>query len=182
MLRFLSPTQLFFSYIVVTVILLYSIMPVDHVYMATPLAYDARIAPNVHAILPVLDTIVLEPGETWSFNEAVGNPDQYALVDAYGVYGGGWCDVASRYAEAARILNLDRSFVLHSTPLNGVERMDNVSIWNTDGSSGQMQDFTMTNTKRFTITFTLKYVGDAYILTASYSYPRFLQGPVFTTP
>jgi hypothetical protein len=182
MFKFLSPIQLLCSYLVVTTALIYSILPVQHVVMATPLLYDPKIAPNVHAILPVLYTVTIPPGATWSFNETVGNPEQYALVDAYGVYGGGWCDVASRYAELARVLTLDREFFLHSTPLNGVERIDNVSIWNTDGSAGQLQDLTIKNTKKFAITFTMSYTGEAYILTASYSYPRLLQGPVFTTP
>lgn len=182
MFKFLSPIQLLFSYTIVTAILLYSITPVHHTVMATPLAYDPKIAPNVHAILPVLSTVTILPGESWSFNATIGNPDQYALVDAYGVYGGGWCDVASRYAELARVLQLDREFFLHSTPLNDVERIDNVSIWNSDGRVGQLQDLTIKNTKKFAITFTMSYTKDAYILTASYSYPRLLQGPVFTTP
>lgn len=182
MLKFLSPIQVVCSYLFAAAVFLYSIYPVTVSYTATPLAYDAKMAPNVHAILPVLDTVVLQPGEVWSFNATVGNPDKYALVDAYGVYGGGWCDVASRYAEAARVLNLDREYFLHSTPLKGVERIDNVSIWNTDGSPGQQQDISITNTKRLPITFRFGYAGDAYTLTVSYSYPRLLQGPVFTTP
>jgi hypothetical protein len=153
-----------------------------HAISATLLPRGTVIDPNINAIADVLQEVVIKPGETWSFNETIGDPNKYQLVTAFGVYGGGWCDLASRYAELARKLNLPHVFKLHSTPLNGVERQDNVSIWNDNGSKDQIQDLKITNNSSNDLYFTLKITEQAYIVTASYSSPLFLRGSLFATP
>jgi len=169
-------------YIFFILLLSVGIFPRRYEIDASPLRKGTIIDENINPILPVLATVTIPPGQEWSFNETVGNPDQYPLVYAYGIYGGGWCDLASRYAELARHLNLERTFVRHSTPLLGVERQDNVSIWNETGLSGQTQDLVIRNTSDLSITFTLTSTEEAYQLTASYSLPYLLQGSRFTTP
>ena len=149
---------------------------------ATLLPRGTVIDPNINAIASVLQEVVIKPGETWSFNETIGDPNKYQLVTAFGVYGGGWCDLASRYAELARKLNLPHTFKLHSTPLNGVERQDNVAIWNEDGSKEQLQDLKITNTLSHDLLFTLQTTEKSYVVTASYSLPLFLRGTLFATP
>lgn len=161
---------------------LVSLIPLNRVYVATPLPKGTSMDVNIAAVAPVLKKVVIAPGETWSFNEAVGHPDQYDLVYSGGVYGGGWCDLASRYAEIARVFGLEREFVLHSAPLLHVERQDNVSIWNEDGTGEQPQDLRITNNRMFSVEFVLSSNDSDYELTGSYSHPYFLRGSLFTLP
>lgn len=175
----LRPRLIFFALIFLSLFVV-SILPRTHIIEATPIPKGSGIDPNIDVVLPVLSQFTIQPGEEWSFNEAVGNPDQYQLVTVYGVYGGGWCDLASRYAELARRLGLERTFVVHSTPLLRVERQDNVSIWNETGKRGQTQDLLLRNTSDTAISFSLTSTAGEYRLTAFYSYPFFLQGSRFT--
>lgn len=169
-------------YALFIILLSISVFPKQHTFKASPIRKGTIIDENINPLLPVLATVKIPPGQEWSFNETVGHPDQYPLVYAYGIYGGGWCDLASRYAELARNLNLERTFMLHSSPLTGVERQDNVSIWNETGLRGQVQDLVIRNSSDMLITFTLISTAEEYQLTASYSLPYLLQGSRFTTP
>jgi hypothetical protein len=150
--------------------------------ISSPLPSGTAIEHNIQQILPVLEEFTIYPGETWSFNEAVGHPDKYQLETVYGIYGGGWCDLASRYAEVARKHGLLLEFKLHSTPLLGVERQDNVSIWNEDGSGTQEQDLRITNNKSYPISFRVSLEDKNYLVQSSYSQPLFLRGSLFTMP
>lgn len=150
--------------------------------ISSPLKSGTPIEHNVRQILPALEEVTIYPGETWSFNEAVGHPDKYQLETVYGVYGGGWCDLASRYAEVARKQGLLLEFKLHSTPLLGVERQDNVSIWNEDGSGKQEQDLRITNNKSFPISFRVSLEEKNYLVQSYYSQPLFLRASLFTMP
>jgi hypothetical protein len=175
----LRPRLIFFAFCFLSLFVV-SILPHTHSVTATPIPKGSGIDHNIEAILPALSQFTIQPGEEWSFNEAVGHPDRYQLVTVYGVYGGGWCDVASRYAELARKLGLERTFVIHSTPLLRVERQDNVSIWNETGMRGQLQDLLLRNTSDTAITFSLLSTVGEYQLIASSSHPFFLQGSRFT--
>ena len=137
---------------------------------------------NIEVILPYVSEVTINPGETWSFNQAVGNPDKYTLETVYGVYGGGWCDLASRFAETARKQGLELDFKLHSTPLIGVERKDNVSIWNVDVSATQEQDLRITNNKSYPISFRVTSGETNYQVQSFYSRPLFLRASLFTMP
>jgi hypothetical protein len=176
------PTALFYINYGFFVVLLFAlILPVPTEFRATTIPTGTIIDQNIDAVLPVLQTVTIPPGATWSFNEQVGNPAQYQLITAYGVYGGGWCDLASRYAELARKMNLPHTFQQHSTPLLHVAREDNVSIWNETGKAGQPQDLTITNTRTVPISFIFEKKNDSYTLTGYYSYPLGLLGSLVTT-
>lgn len=53
-----------------------------------------------------LRNIIIKDGEQWSFNEAIGNPNDLKLATVSGVYGGGWCDLACRYVQVFKGLGL----------------------------------------------------------------------------
>lgn len=169
-------------YVFFVLVFIISLIPITHELKATPLPRGTGMDANIEAIADVLAYVVIRPGETWSFNATVGHPDKYRLVTYGGVYGGGWCDLASRYAELARKFGLEREFMLHSAPLNGVERQDNVSIWNEDGTGAQPQDLRITNNRMYNVEFVLLRKNTTYELIGSYSHPYFLRGSLFTLP
>jgi hypothetical protein len=171
----MSPTHAVSSFVTFFLVFCISLTPRQMSYTATPILRGHARDTNIALVVPPLSSVTLPPGATWSFNETVGHPDMYPLITAGGVYGGGWCDLASRYAETARILGLAREFPLHSTPLLEVERQDNVSIWNMDGSATQEQDLRITNTGSFFLTMTLTMNHDTFIVRTSWWQPYFLR-------
>jgi hypothetical protein len=126
---------------------------------SVPLSLAGDVGFNVLSALGArggaLRDVTIQPGETWSFNAAVGSPAYVEVRTVGGVPGGGWCDLASRYVQAVRPL-LPREavqFVNHVTTagirIADVADDDAVSIWNIDGqagSFGQSQDLEITNT------------------------------------
>jgi hypothetical protein len=134
-------------------------MPARSVTSSEPLSLAGDGGFNVLAALDARDgalrRVVIAPGATWSFNATLGDPTGIAIRTVGGVPGGGWCDLASRYVQAVRLV-LPQSavqFVNHVTSsgirLAGVADEDAVSIWNVDGrpgSRGQSQDLEITNT------------------------------------
>lgn len=128
--------------------------------VAMPLPADGPFHTNVVAALEAnngaLQHVVIPPNGVWSFNRAVGNPDLLRLEPIAGIYGGGWCDLASRYTMVLRPL-LPREafeFIRHvdSTGfgLQGVPDDDGVVIWNSNGADGE-QDLRIHNTSGRTI-------------------------------
>lgn len=119
-----------------------------------PLPPAGEFRHNVAAALDAnggaLRQIVLPPGATWSFNRSVGDPRLLSLAWIGGVYGGGWCDLASRYVTALRPLLPPESirFARHVDTagfgLAGVPDDDAVAIWNTNGD-GAEQDLVVRN-------------------------------------
>ena len=83
----------------------------------------------------------------------------------YGVYGGGWCDLASRYTMVLRPLLPPETFAfirhIDSTGfgLQGVPDDDGVVIWNSNGSDGE-QDLRIHNTSGRTIRIDVTLVAD----------------------
>lgn len=129
---------------------------------SSPLALGGDVGINVRAALDArngaLRNVTVRPGETWSFNETVGHPDKVTIVDVNGVPGGGWCDLSSRYVEAARSVLPDSAlqFQRHVPPLRNVRPEDSVSIWNIDGtrgSAGGRMDLLIHNASATTIRF-----------------------------
>jgi hypothetical protein len=126
---------------------------------SVPLSIAGDVGFNVLSALSArsgaLRSVVIRPGETWSFNATIGSPANVDVRTVGGVPGGGWCDLASRYVQAVRPL-LPREavqFVNHVTTsgirIADVADDDAVSIWNIDGqagSFGQSQDLEITNT------------------------------------
>lgn len=107
--------------------------------------YEERVAAppatfcleNVRSAVEAIGgVIVLAPGDSWSFNEAVGRPNLVRYVACAGVPGGGWCNLAGRINYAARHLGLRTEFVPHRPPHNDPTPLDNVAIWNIDGQRG----------------------------------------------
>jgi len=126
---------------------------------SVPLSLAGDVGFNVLSALGARDgalrSVIIRPGETWSFNAAIGSPAYVEIRTIGGVPGGGWCDLASRYVQAVRPL-LPREavqFVNHVTTagirIADVADDDAVSIWNINGqsgSAGQSQDLEITNT------------------------------------
>jgi hypothetical protein len=113
---------------------------------SVPLGMGGDVGFNVRAALDAsggaLRRVLIRPGETWSFNAAVGDPAQVEVRTIGGIPGGGWCDLASRYVQAVRSL-LPESAVrfrnhMASTGIGllDVADADTVAIWNIDGQPG----------------------------------------------
>ena len=134
-----------------------------------PLAADGSFHQNIVAALEAnngaLQRVVIPPDAIWSFNRSIGDPDLLPLDSVYGVHGGGWCDLASRYVMVLRPFLPRESFVfirhIDSTGLGleGVPDDDAVVIWNSNGASDE-QDLRIHNTSGRTITIQVTLVGD----------------------
>ena len=139
----------------------------NSVFMALPA--DGSFRQNVVAALEAnngaLQHVVIPPNEIWSFNRSIGDPDLLPLDSVYGVYGGGWCDLASRYVIVLRPFLPPESFEfirhIDSTGygLEGVPDDDAVVIWNSNGG-GDEQDLRIHNTSGRTITIQVTLVAD----------------------
>jgi hypothetical protein len=111
-----------------------------------------------------LQRVVIEPGASWSFNRAIGDPGRLTLHTINGIYGGGWCDLASQYVIALRpVLPRDAfSFYRHrdvtGIGLSGIADDDAVAIWNTNNTGGE-QDLVIRNTTANTLVLTARLVG-----------------------
>lgn len=113
---------------------------------SAPLSLAGAMGRNIRVALSAnggaLQTVIIPPGSTWSFNAAVGDPRGFQLYVVGGVLGGGWCDLASRYVQAVRPILPPESvkFVNHvqsaGVGLANVDPGDAVAIWNIDGRPG----------------------------------------------
>jgi hypothetical protein len=61
-------------------------------------------------------------------------------VEVAGVLGGGWCNLAARYAQAARAAGLTPLFQDHGVGDMGGGPENSVLIWNVDGAAGNDGD------------------------------------------
>lgn len=128
-------------------------------FSAAPLNLGGVCQANVIAALAAnggaLQSITLQPGQTFSFNATVGNPDALVLYDCAGVYGGSWCNLAAAYSQVARRLGLSPQFQDHGIDL-GYGRENAVAIWNVGGVAGfdnGAQDLVIENTTGRVVTF-----------------------------
>jgi hypothetical protein len=134
-----------------------------------PLPAGGSFHQNVVAALEAnngaLQHVVIAPDAIWSFNRSIGDPDLLQLESNYGVYGGGWCDLASRYTMVLRPFLPPESFAfirhVDSTGygLEGVPDDDAVVIWNSNGG-GDEQDLRIHNTSGRTISIRVTLVAD----------------------
>jgi hypothetical protein len=144
---------------------------------SVPLSLAGDVGFNVLSALGAqggaLRSVEIRPGETWSFNAAVGSPAYVEIRTVGGVPGGGWCDLASRYVQAVRPLLPPEAvrFVNHVTTsgirIADVADDDAVSIWNVNGqagSSGQSQDLEITNTLSSPLLLQVVEQGDQQIV------------------
>jgi hypothetical protein len=113
---------------------------------SVPLGVTGDVGFNIEAALDAsggaLRNVTIRPGETWSFNAAVGSPANVEVRTVAAVPGGGWCDLASRYVQAARSLLPDSAIRFRNhvastgIGLTDVANEDTVAIWNVDGRPG----------------------------------------------
>lgn len=118
---------------------------------SAPLALGGDCDMNIRLALDAsggaLRDVTIAPGATWSFNATIGDPTGLPIRPCAGVPGGGWCNLAARYAQVGRALGLTPSFLHHGVDL-GAGPENDVLIWSTDGqpgSSGGRQDLELTN-------------------------------------
>lgn len=113
-----------------------------------------------------LQRVQLAPGETFSFNAAMGDPGRIDYRDCGGTPGGNWCNLAARYSQVARAMNLQPRFLHHNQDL-GAGPENDVLIWNIGGIPGSengRQDLEITNTTNAVIVFSARDVGGAVVI------------------
>lgn len=114
---------------------------------------------------PGLERGSIAPEADWSWFEHNGSDLAGETKACYGILAAGWCDLAARYAEVARQLNLGRQFDDHSWSENGgidlaiVGPDDNVVVWGAPGVRGG-QDLYLTNTTDQTFNYRTVIEGD----------------------
>lgn len=135
-----------------------------------PFAYNVKGALDAND--GALRRVRIEPGQTWSFNETVGDPERVAYTTYAGVPGGGWCDLAARYIQAARPVLPPEAFqfVHHGLQLANVAWEDSVAIWNIGGRrgfEGGRQDLLITNTTDRVMVFEVEDTGSGEVVITS---------------
>jgi hypothetical protein len=118
-----------------------------------PFGYNVKSALDMQK--GALRHVVIESGDTWSFNEALGKPKYFpALKSVAGIEGGGWCDLACRYIQVAKGLGLHTVYLQHGgIALNSCSVEDSPYIWTVDGIRGLekgRQDLLITNNTVYT--------------------------------
>ena len=117
-----------------------------------------------------LRSVTLAPGETFSFNATMGDPGAIPYQTCAGVPGGNWCNLAARYAQAARAIGLVPRFHDHGVGDLGGGPENSVAIWNIGGQAGSVggaQDLEITNTTGRIVTFRARDLGGAVAIVAS---------------
>jgi hypothetical protein len=138
----------------------------SRVSSSVPLGMAGDVGFNIRAALDAnsgaLRSVTIRPGETWSFNAAVGNPARVEVRTVGGIPGGGWCDLASRYVQAVRsilpasAIHFPNHVASTGIGLSDVDDADTVAIWNIDGqpgSTGGRGDLEITNTLAAPLSF-----------------------------
>jgi hypothetical protein len=142
-------------------------------YASNPISIDhSAFGVNVRAALiangNALQNVTIQPGETWSFNASVGNPDQLSLATIVHP-GDGWCNLAARYAQVARPLGLTPQFEDHHAGDLGGGPENSVAIWNINGqpgSDGEKQDLEITNTLQRSVHFQAQQTDAGVVIVA----------------
>ncbi|HEX5692547.1 MAG TPA: hypothetical protein VFX76_21175 [Roseiflexaceae bacterium] len=144
---------------------------------SVPLGVVGDVGFNIRAALDAsggaLRHVTVQPGATWSFNAAVGSPANVEVRSVGGIPGGGWCDLASRYVQAARSLLPDSAIRFRNhvastgIGLTDVADEDTVAIWNIDGqpgTDGTRGDLEITNTLDKPLFFQVIEYGDGELI------------------
>lgn len=127
-------------------------VPPNYQLVSNPISADtSAFGVNVRAALNArngaLRHVIIRPGETWSFNAAIGDPEALTLATIVHP-GDGWCNLAARYAQVARAAGLIVRFQDHGVGDLGGGVENSVAIWNVGGLSGTTdgrQDLELTN-------------------------------------
>ena len=74
---------------------------------------------------------VIKPGERWAWGEQLGSIDELLpkLQASNGVLGGGWSDLAARYANAWEALGLPTEYALSGRALIGLTAEQSPMLW-----------------------------------------------------
>ncbi len=116
----------------------------------------------LHANNSALQKVILKPGDVFSFNETMGDPEGLDFLMCADVYGGNLCNLAALYSQASRDIGLNPQFVDHGIDL-GAGRENSVTIWNISGVSGFNDgafDLVIENTLDRTVTFIVVQEGN----------------------
>lgn len=129
-------------------------------------AGTSAVGINVRAALNArggaLRAFTIRPGETWSFNATIGDPGALQLATIIHP-GDGWCNLAARYAQVARLTGLIPRFQDHGVGDLGGGPENSVAIWDVDGIPGTIdgrQDLELTNNLQVPISFNIVDQGD----------------------
>ena len=118
-----------------------------------------------------LRSFTVAPGSTWSFNAAMGDPSGICQQAINGTPGAGWCNLAARYAQAARAAGLAPIFADHGVGDMGAGPENSVLIWNVDGqpgNDGDRRDLLLRNDTSRAVRFMAVAVGgDAVAIEAT---------------
>lgn len=130
---------------------------------SAPIAYQGDdCAWNVAIALQAIGSNVEIPaGGWWSFNQAMGDPGRLDYRTCAGVPGGNWCNLAARYAQAARALGAHLTFQDHGVDL-GAGRENSVTIWNESGQAGG-QDLIIENTSNAPLRLSVQDIGGGQV-------------------
>jgi len=143
--------------------------------VSTPITTDVNdsFGYNVRAALDMnnnaLRHVIIESGDTWSFNEALGKPNTFpTLKMVAGISGGGWCDLACRYIQVAKGLGLHTVYLQHGgIALNSCSLEDSPFIWTENGKRGfenGQQDLLITNNTVKTVVLDVVEENNAAII------------------
>ena len=113
-----------------------------------------------------LRDVAVPPGSYFSFNGTMGDPGWIDYRDCAGVPGGNWCNLAARYAQAARALGLVPEFQDHGVGDLGGGPENSVAIWNVGGQAGEGQDLIIQNTTAHTLRFQAEQSGASVVIVA----------------
>ncbi len=128
-------------------------------------AFGINVRAALNASNGYLQNFTIRPGEVWSFNASVGNPDLLNLATIVHA-GDGWCNLAARYAQVARSLGLDPVFQDHGLGDIGGGPENSVAIWNTGGVAGfdnGAQDLIIENTRSRSVHFAIQNAYDEQV-------------------
>jgi hypothetical protein len=142
---------------------------------SSPIGLDGDCGENVVLAMQAnggaLEHVTIAPGETFSFNATLGDPEAAGYRMCAGVPGGNWCNLAARYAQVGRALGMQLEFLHHGVDLGaGIE--NDVLIWNIAGQAGfadGRQDLLMTNTTNRSVTLIAFEQGGALVVTGASS-------------
>lgn len=136
-----------------------TVLPRDGFGVYQPSTIEANVIGSVTQS-PGLQTIVIPPGESWSFLGA-WTVDVNTLVVEYGVLGASACDLAARIMEVADQMGLQTSHVDHGFALANLPRKYATAIWGTPGVPRSGQDLIITNITDQTAVLKVKLTDDA---------------------
>lgn len=148
--------------------------PITGSFVSTPIAIGNddcgwNVAVALDANSAALQRVTLQPGQTFSFNATMGNPELLDYRSCSGVPGGNWCNLAARYAQVARAKGLPLQFLHHNVDLGaGIE--NDVLIWNIDGQPGfdeGRQDLLITNTTNNVVMLQTQQQDNAVVVIVS---------------